>query len=472
MGERMRQFNLYQKRGIWYCRFKDESTNKWLSAVSTGERDRRAAEATVYGWERFGMPERDGRPVESVTGTKRLIAQLRTADMGATDARAIVSLLKERGFVTAATLADTKESEPFIDYLTRFWNHDQSEYVREKQSRGQSIGKRRCTEMGYRVSRYWAPAFPPAVRLAEVTRDRLRTFADSLAAHEISNQTKNHVLNAGFIALRWAARNGLIPADPSDGLPMYATDARKRGVLDTDEIRRLFAIDWPDPRAKMAAQIALVTGARAGEVAALSIDDVADDALTIRRSYSPKSGLKGTKTGKDRRLPIPAWLRDAIRNYAGENPHGAGFVFWTADPARPIDPKIFTIGLRDALAVMNTDAETVRAAKRAHQNARPGRAVDDDDRAAKKRVDDVLSAYRERRIDFHGFRHAYAARLADRVDMRIVQHGTGHATASMAAHYAAHESAERFRELADASALAFSFVDPAGTPDDPAEAAE
>lgn len=469
----MRQFNLYQKRGIWYCRFKDETTNTWLSAVSTGERDRRAAEATVYGWERFGMPERDGRPVDSVTGTKRLIAQLRTADMGATDARAIVALLKERGFITAATLADTKESEPFIEYLTRFWDHDRSDYVREKQSRGQSIGKRRCTEMGYRVSRYWKPAFPPTIRLAELTRDRLRTFADSLASYEISNQTRNHVLNAGFIALRWAARNGLIPADPADGLPMYASDARQRGVLDTDELRRLFAIPWPDPRAKLAAQIALVTGARAGEVAALSIDDVADDALTIRRSFSPKSGLKGTKTGRERRLPIPPWLRDAIRNHAGGNPHpsGARFVFWTASPDRPIDPKIFTTGLRDALAVMHTDAETLRAAKRAHQNARPGRTVDDNDRDAKERVDAILATYRERRIDFHGFRHAYAARLADRVDMRIVQHGTGHATASMAAHYANHASAERFRELADASALAFSFVDPAGAPDDTAQGA-
>jgi integrase len=464
----MRHFNLYRRGNVFYCRFKDETTGKYLSGISTGETDERAAMATVALWERDGIDTRDGRTVESVTGTKRLIDLLRTAEIGPTDAAAIVDVLRDRGFVTTATLTGAVQSEPFIDFLTRFWDWKSSPYVKEKRSRGQSIGKRRCEEMGYRIAKYWKPGFPSTVLLSELTRPMLRDFADNLADHDISNQTRNHILNAGFIALRWATLNGVIPSDPSDGLPLYATDAKKRGILDTDELRALFAIDWPDPRAKLAAQIALVTGARAGEIAALTADDVGDDALTIRRSFSPRSGLKGTKTGKERRVPLPGWLRDSIRSHAVKNPQGPGFVFWTADPARPIDPKIFTMGLRDALAVLNTDAETVRAAKRAHQNASHGRKVDDADAAARKRVDDVLSRYRERRVDFHSFRHSFAARLADRVDMRIVQHGTGHATASMAAHYANHQSAERFRELADASRLAFSFVEPGA----PAEAAQ
>ena len=468
----MRQFNLYRRGNVFYCRFKDETTGKWLSGISTGETDERAAMATVYGWERDGIPSRDHRTVESVTGTRRLIDQLRTADLSKSDAERIVDVLRDRGLiVSTVTFAGSAGSEPFIDFLTRFWSWDDSPYVKEKRSRGQAIGRSRCYQLSTLVGKYWTPAFPPSVLLSELTRDSIRSFADSLADYEITNLTRNHILNAGFIALRWAAANGVIPSDPSAGLPLYAGDAKKRGVLDTDEIRALFAIDWPDPRAKLAAQIALVTGARAGEVAALSLDDVGDDALTIRRSYSPKSGLKSTKTGKERRVPIPAWLRDTIREHAGGNPHPDpdAFIFWTADAGRPIDPRLFRKGFYDALATMHTDAETVRAAKNAFQRASHGKEVDPADAAAKRRVDDVLSAYRERRIDFHGFRHAYAARLAERVDIRIVQHGTGHATPTMAAHYANHESDERFRELADASRLAFSFVDPAG---DAAEAAK
>jgi len=50
---------------------------------------------------------------------------------------------------------------------------------------------------------------------------------------------------------------------------------------------------------------AMHTGMRAGEIRALTVDDLGNDEIYVRRSWSKYDGLKCCKNGEERSVPIP-----------------------------------------------------------------------------------------------------------------------------------------------------------------------
>jgi hypothetical protein len=83
---------------FFHVRYKYESTGKRFS-ISTRETDERAAWAVAALWDRDGIPSREGRTVEIVTDSRRLIDNLRTADLSSSEAKQIVEVLKDRGLL-------------------------------------------------------------------------------------------------------------------------------------------------------------------------------------------------------------------------------------------------------------------------------------------------------------------------------------------------------------------------------------
>ena len=466
----MRRFNLYRrgKSGVFYCRFFDESTKKWQSGISTGETDERAALATVYGWERDGIPSRDDRSVESVTGTRRLLDQLRTADLGETEARSVLSLLRDRGYVVSAIVAGDIDAGPVGDYLDRplveylewIWDYDRSPYVENKIRHGHSIGRTHCAGRLSTIRNHWRPWLDShPVTLAATTRATLDAFSAHLADKDLSAQTKNHILTTGTAALSYAHDVRAIPDDPARGLTFYSGKSAKRGTLTEDEVKKLFSLSWPSEVARLASLTAATTGLREGEIAALTIDDIEDDRLRVRHSWSRRDGLKSSKTGEERAVPLIPAVRDQLRQHAAASPHDGPFVFWTVDPERPMSPRRFYDGLRDALAMLSgMTAAEVRAARRAEWRRGRKKPVEEVDAAAWERFRAILDEWRARRVSFHSWRHHYTATMARIVDRRAMI-ATGHRSPAVFEVYADHTDAETFREVADAARLAFGFVE-------------
>lgn len=55
---------------------------------------------------------------------------------------------------------------------------------------------------------------------------------------------------------------------------------------------RLMELEWDNDEAKIANELAMHTGMRAGEIQALTIDDLGDDEIYVRKSWSKYDGLK------------------------------------------------------------------------------------------------------------------------------------------------------------------------------------
>ncbi len=449
----LRRFSLYIRGKYYYCQFYNPKTGKYLSGRSTRQQSRNAAMIVVYEWLRNGIPEPgsgDQRSVSAAIDIGTILDEIRKAELSPRDAKRITDTLKDRGLIETAIVKDGPGSGLFTDLLSRFWDYDESPYVRDKLAHGHSIGRRHCYDMALWLKLYWLPFFGEK-RLSEIQKPDLKSFSLWLAeSKNLKPKTINNILSVGTVALRWAKVNELIATNPAEGLMKFSGGTAKRGVLTEPEARRLFALVWSDERARLGNLLAMTTGLRAGEVLGLQVRDIGKGRLYVRHSWGNKDGLKSTKTGVERTVPLLDTVRDGLLNLARKNPHGVGpiaFVFCSVTRAdRPMDFHVLLDGLKDTLRQLSlTKAE-----------------LEDPEKVRRAR-----GYWRQRAVVFHSWRHYFATHLANRVEIRMVQLATGHRSPSMAEHYAAHAQEHDFAEVSKAIEGAFGGVIPFRKPNEP-----
>jgi hypothetical protein len=102
--------------------------------------------------------------------------------------------------------------------------------------------------MGNRIKANWEPYFKGRI-LDSITREELKQFSLQLSGCRKAPETAgagqdeeklsaayiNQILLAGFTALKWAKREGMITLDPTEGLLKFSGKGKKRGVLTPQE---------------------------------------------------------------------------------------------------------------------------------------------------------------------------------------------------------------------------------------------
>lgn len=210
-------------------------------------------------------------------------------------------------------------------------------------------------------------------------------------------------------------RQGLIEANPGARIQQLRETPWEKGVLALEEARRLLdenkvADTWKTETAFAANLLSATTGLRLGEVLALRVQDIRDGRLIIKHSWDRAHGLKGTKTGRLREVPMPGktarWLLCSMGN------RSTGFVFSANGGASPVYDKVVTAGLYDALEKMGISPEERKL----------------------------------RNVSFHSWRHFYNSVLRGRVSDAKLRRLTGHSTAEMTERYS-HFKADDFRDV-------------------------
>jgi len=430
----MRRFSLYKRGKYFYVQFRNDETGKYLSGKSTGCTNRNEAIVRVLNWEE----EPDHRvETDHRIAVDTIVQTIRSTALNEGDLKRIIAALND---ITPgiSIRADTGAAgEAFIDFLKRFWNYDESPYVAEKKAHGQTIGKRRCIDMTYAVNGHWTRSFPDRT-LGDVTRRDLSEFGVHLANRGLAAKTINHIIQAGTVALTWAHSNELISSNPAANLRKFSGRSAKRGILTIDEAKALFDLRWEDDRARTANLVAATTGLRAGEIAALRLQDIGEDTLSVMHAWSNDDGLKSPKNGEQRTVPLLPEVRRHLLRLVEENPwqHGPqAWVMWsTRTPSRPVDPQHFYRELMKTLPRLRVTQEeyeefTVRKRERRY--------------------------WEERKIVFHSWRHFYTSRMAENLEKEKVMLATGHKSGVVFDTYADHVSQEVLTEVAGVTRQVF-----------------
>lgn len=131
-------------------------------------------------------------------------------------------------------------------------------------------------------------------------------------------------------SLETAIRHGLLARNPCDLVDLPRAQKPRIRVLDADQITTLLNAARGTPL-YLPVLLAATTGMRRGEVLALRWSDVDMDSgtLTVARSLEQtKAGQreKETKTGKVRKVTMPALLIEGLRAHREETGRVAGFV--------------------------------------------------------------------------------------------------------------------------------------------------
>jgi integrase len=188
-----------------------------------------------------------------------------------------------------------------------------------------------CQDATCAENEHWKPYFKD-MRRNDVTREGLKAFSLHLSKSELSPKSVNNILSVGTVSLHWAAENEIIRTDPTRGLRKFSGRPKQRGILTEKEVSLFFSMSWEDEKSRIGNLLAASTDLRAGEILGLRIEDVGKDRLSIRHSWSNADGLKNTKTGESRVLPLSPSLRVELLPLSEMNPHGEGpgqFVFWS-----------------------------------------------------------------------------------------------------------------------------------------------
>lgn len=401
-----------RSNGIYYAQF--PSCNGKSFQKSTGCRSRADANKKVLEWYSDGslLPERINadktkeHSEKKISIPKRTFFQnLRSLDFDEYDQKKIIDILKQRNIVLSCVIPNSKSAIDATEFYSNFWDYDKSPYVKELLSKGKSIHRSHTSTYMSRIRIYWLPKIKGRT-IGEITRDDIENLFTDEKISKLANKTINGIISSVTIPLKWAYHKGYTENNCYDGIQLLSPKSKKRAILSAEDAKRLFEVDWENDAAKLANNIAMHTGMRAGEIAGLRKGDIGEDTIIVDHSWSRYDGLKSCKNGEARKIPIPISheLCLQLQNQAELNPYNEGddgFIFFGLKPNSPTDFGNWNKYLRRALEAIN------------YPNPED--------------------------ICFHSWRHFFCSRMMDYVqDKRIIQAISGHKTEQMLNHYAEH----------------------------------
>lgn len=198
---------------------------------------------------------------------------------------------------------------PFADYFEQWcMTYKVSEKVREK------------TNRLYLQHVKLVHDFFKRTPLRDITRQHVQKFIDQRGA-TIGEQALKRTLFLITACFRHAHADGIITRNPSHSIVANSKKPSSDKAKHWTEEEYTKLVDYfsanPLQEAYMAVLIALLTGARIGEVFALRWDSFSDDTMTIKESldFSNRKLTPPKNETSKRTIAIPDALRDALEQY-------------------------------------------------------------------------------------------------------------------------------------------------------------
>lgn len=293
----------------------------------------------------------------------------------------------------------------FRDYVQPFFIYETCPIVQDKVQRGGHYSVAGCKINRLNLEKHLIPEFGSKA-LEEISVDMINRFLRNLPAKaKIAPQTANKILGILRQILDQAVREGLISDNPAKKVKPLVPVKNERGCFTLTQIQAFFGSDWNDIYMDAIVRLAATTGMRMGEIRGLCKEQIHDDHIVVDRAWARGEGLKSTKSGHNRIVPILPEIRQQLLNL----PSDGDFVF-TYNGSSPISKEVITTKLKDQMDCLKID-------------------------------------YKAEKLSFHSFRHFFNTRLvAQGIDAEHIRSVVGHESEQMTEHYL-HLTSSDFDEI-------------------------
>lgn len=304
----------------------------------------------------------------------------------------------------------------FKEYTKNWFNYDESLYIQSRVKRGFSYSRSHA-DINHRFINNKAIPYFGEKSMKIISPDDLETFILKLKAEGLSNSTVNKAIKVFKLIFGEALRRHDIEYNPAETILFFKDDTKIKGIFSNDEVSKLFegpnCIEnyWNNNLiAYTINYLAVKTGMRIGEIQGLQSCDVRNCEIYVQHSWDSKYGLKGTKTGKSRIIPISEHLNECIQKVLAMQEDV--YIFSINNGQTPISKQCIYENFYRALLSAGITRDECKS----------------------------------RNITFHSWRHTFASFLAnDNVPELYIRELTGHRSANMLNHYT-HIQTEKLKQ--------------------------
>ena len=358
--------------GIFYVQLKNKETGNYMTAKSTGTRDRneatRIASRCWTEYDKTGAVSykpsnnmMDAADYQMKALDEKITAYTQTAIDTIVQSVQTVSFNKNTPqpySISAAEYEDAPEEvKPllsrlstltFYDYILLYWNYKESPFIKGKIRTGATPpNPERFYHHTTCIKKY--EKYFPSCLLTEITGTKIDTMLGAIkGAGKLKENTMHKYYSICIQALRFAYRNNLIARDISQQITRESKSTRKKAKKEAEkatftkeEIRQLFngehnpfgsQINW------LINEVLFKTGCRIGEIQALQMQDFIKNAdgyaLKIDKNYCRAGNrIKCTKTERSNTIPISNDLAAKLLAYLEKHPlkdKPDAFIFFSA----------------------------------------------------------------------------------------------------------------------------------------------
>ena len=285
----------------------------------------------------------------------------------------------------------------FSEFAEPFWIWDECPIIQDKLARGGHYSVDLCLANRKSMEKHILPYFGKYL-LSEISRKMVDQWVLKLPKRAgISASTANKMLSILKQMLRVAVYDGYITMSPADSVKPLIVHEKARGVFLKEEIASIFGKKWKSRLAYTACFLAAFTGMRLGEIRALRPCCIHEGYIIVEASWSDKTGLKCTKSGKARIVPIVKKLQTLLK--IASNGKEENELIFSSDGKIPFEDRRITDPLKEIMTKTGID-------------------------------------FKERNLTFHSFRHFFNTQIiAAGVSGEIVRNVIGHESEEMTDRY-------------------------------------
>jgi integrase len=311
------------------------------------------------------------------------------------------------------------------EYTIDFFVWGRCSWIRRQHAKGRSFSQGVAKNRRAYLKNHLIPAFGD-IRLDQFNPVEIE---DWLIHLELSNQTKNHILDTLNIILREAKREKVIATHPLADVERMANTFRKRDPLTLEECLLLFPRKkselmqvWkqergqPSTTAKWATlfYLMLTSGVRVGEVAALRWKHIIWETpaiLLVEQAVKSDGEIGPPKSGDVRAVFLPKRTKDMLAWWREQSPFTKAddFVFFGEGPDKHLNRKTISKKFPPALKAAGIGAG-------------------------------------DRYITAHSLRHTYNSQMRKVLPEGLLQYMMGHKSRSMTERYTNLLPADRLRQ--------------------------